>query len=85
MLTCFFPPRNIGWGQRRKKIRKTGVPVEHLLLAGKHTGGTPAPISNYCHLLSFNSLSSSNPNLNKKLPANVHIPKKIVWVRIQNS
>lgn len=49
-LTCFFPHRNTGWGQKSKKIRKTGVPVELLLLSGKHTGDTPFPISNYCPL-----------------------------------
>lgn len=49
-LLVSFLLGTLGGDRKVKKIRKTGVPVELLLLAGKHTGGTPVPGSNYCHL-----------------------------------
>lgn len=81
MLTCFFPLWNTGWGQKSKKIRKTGVPVELLLLSEKHNGDTPFPSSNYCPLQV--SIVCHHQTLSWTQPSSYSArTQKVMWIHI---
>lgn len=63
VLTCFFPPRNIGWGQKSKKNKKNRCSCRAFVTGWKTHWWYSSSWFKLLPSPSFNSRPSSNPSL----------------------